>query len=112
VTSRPSGADIVHRATGLLAAFNHHGVLAPADVHVASRLATLLHETDDRVILALALTVRATRRGSVVTDLSSVAQTTPASCGWPGTTRKNSVSPTSCMPELALCPATSTSHSC
>ncbi|MEI3844911.1 MULTISPECIES: exodeoxyribonuclease V subunit alpha [unclassified Microbacterium] len=62
----------------MLAEFNQHGILTPADVHVASRLAALLHETDDSVILALALTVRATRHGSVLIDLSSIAQTTIA----------------------------------
>ena len=79
MTSRPSGADIAQRAPGVLAAFNQHGILTPADVHVASRLATLLCETDESVILALALAVRATRHGSVVIDLSSIAQTTPES---------------------------------
>lgn len=78
MTSRPSTADIAQRATGVLAAFNQHGILTPADVHVACRLATLLRETDDNVILALALAVRATRHGSVVIDLSSIAQTTSA----------------------------------
>lgn len=79
MTSPPPAADIAQRATGVLAAFNQHGILTPADVHVASRLATLLHETDESAALALALAVRATRHGSVVIDLSSIAQTTPAS---------------------------------
>jgi len=79
VTSPPSAADIAQRATGVLAAFNQHGNLTSADVHVAFRLATLLHETDESVTLALALAVRATRHGSVVIDLSSIAQTTSAS---------------------------------
>ncbi|PPF50139.1 exodeoxyribonuclease V subunit alpha [Rathayibacter sp. AY1A1] len=79
MTSPPSAADIAQRATGVLAAFNQHGILTPADVHVAFRLATLLHETDESVTLALALAVRATRHGSVVIDLSSIAQTTSAS---------------------------------
>ncbi|WP_217645692.1 exodeoxyribonuclease V subunit alpha [Microbacterium sp. cf046] len=63
----------------MLAAFHQQGILTPADVHVASRLATLLHETDEGVILALALAVRAVRHGSVLIDLSSIAQTTSAS---------------------------------
>jgi exodeoxyribonuclease V alpha subunit len=79
VTSPPSAAAIAQRATGVLAAFNQHGILTPADVHVASRLATLLHESDESVMLALALAVRAARQGSVVIDLSSIAQTTSAS---------------------------------
>ncbi len=45
-------------------------------MHVASRLATLRHEDDETVVLALALAVRAARHGSVVIDLSSIAQTT------------------------------------
>ena len=79
MTSPPPAADIAQRATGVLAAFNQHGILTPADVHVASRLATLLHETDESVVLALALAVRATRHGSVVIDLSSIAQATSVS---------------------------------
>jgi hypothetical protein len=41
-------------ATGLLRAFNQAGVLAPADVHVAQRLAALGREEDERVLLAAA----------------------------------------------------------
>ena len=63
------------RASGLLATFGDAGVLAPADVHVAQRLATLVGETDDRVLLAMALTVRGTRSGSVVLDLADAADT-------------------------------------
>lgn len=71
--ARPYAADLVLRASGLLGEFNAAGVLAAADVHIASRLGTLLGEPDDRVLLAVALTVRATRNGSVVTDLATVA---------------------------------------
>ena len=63
------------RATGLLAEFGEAGVLAPADVHVATRLAALAGETDERVLLAAALTVRGTRQGSVVLDLATAADT-------------------------------------
>ncbi|MGH8861512.1 MAG: exodeoxyribonuclease V subunit alpha [Jatrophihabitantaceae bacterium] len=63
------------RASGLLATFGDAGVLAPADVHVASRLGALAGERDDRVLLAVALTVRGTRHGSVVLDLTDAAQT-------------------------------------
>ncbi|MGI8678861.1 MAG: exodeoxyribonuclease V subunit alpha [Jatrophihabitans sp.] len=63
------------RARGLLAAFDAAGVLAPADVHVARRLGALTGETGDRVLLAVALTVRGTRHGSVVCDLAAAAQT-------------------------------------
>ncbi len=63
------------RAAGLLADFSEAGVLAPADVHVAQRLGVLAGETDDRVLLAVALTVRGTRNGSVVLDLDEAART-------------------------------------
>jgi exodeoxyribonuclease V alpha subunit len=63
------------RTTGLLAIFGDAGVLAPADVHVAQRLAMLVGETDDQVLLAVALTVRGTRNGSVVLDLADAADT-------------------------------------
>lgn len=63
------------RATGLLAAFDGAGVLTPADVHVARRLGVLAGETDDRVLLAVALTVRGTRHGSVVCNLADAAET-------------------------------------
>ena len=63
------------RASGLLATFGDAGVLGPADVHVAQRLATLVGESDDRVLLAVALTVRGTRNGSVVLDLADAADT-------------------------------------
>lgn len=62
----------VSRATGLLADFNVAGVLEPADVHVAQRLGRLGGEQDERVLLAVALTVRALRAGSVVLRLAEV----------------------------------------
>ena len=63
------------RATGLLKTFNDAGVLTVADVHVAQRLGALAQESDDRVLLAAALTVRGTRHGSVVLDLADAAST-------------------------------------
>ena len=68
--------QLVRRATGLLAAFNEAGVLAAADVHVATRLARLGGESDDRVLLAAALAVRALRGGSVCLDLATARATT------------------------------------
>jgi exodeoxyribonuclease V alpha subunit len=65
----------VLRADGLLAAFDAAGLLAPADVHVAVRLGRLTGERDERVLLAVALTVRNTRHGSVVLDLADAAST-------------------------------------
>ncbi|MGQ0577096.1 MAG: exodeoxyribonuclease V subunit alpha [Pseudonocardia sp.] len=52
-------------AAGLLGAFNAAGVLAGADVHVATRLGRLGREADETVLLALALAVRGVRQGSV-----------------------------------------------
>ena len=57
------------RATGLLRDFNRAGILSAADVHVAQRLGRLGGETDEAVLLAVALVVRSTRHGSVVLDL-------------------------------------------
>ena len=65
-------ARFAHRATGLLRAFNYAGVLSSADVHTASAICRIGRETDDRVALALALTVRALRMGSVCIDLDAV----------------------------------------
>ena len=64
------------RATGLLADFNRAGILTAADVHVAQRLGRLGGETDDAVLLAVALVVRSTRHGSVVLDLKTAEATT------------------------------------
>ena len=50
-------------------------VLDAADVHVARALSRLGDDTDERVVLAAALTVRAVRLGSVCVDLRSVAET-------------------------------------
>jgi exodeoxyribonuclease V alpha subunit len=66
------------RAGGLLREFDAAGVLAAADVHVATRLGRLVHESDQRVLLAVALTVRNTRHGSVVLDLADAATTVTA----------------------------------
>ena len=62
-------------ATGLLRAFNEAGVLAPADVHVAQRLAELGSEDDERVLLAAALAVRGPRLGHVCVDLATISRT-------------------------------------
>ncbi|GAA4287917.1 exodeoxyribonuclease V subunit alpha [Georgenia daeguensis] len=60
------------RATPLLAEFNAAGVLAAADVHVAERIGRLAGEGDERVLLALALAVRAVRSGSVCVRLGEL----------------------------------------
>jgi exodeoxyribonuclease V alpha subunit len=69
-------ARLALRATGLLADFNRAGILTAADVHVAQRLGRLGGETDEAVLLAVALVVRSTRHGSVVLDLSTAEATT------------------------------------
>jgi exodeoxyribonuclease V alpha subunit len=62
-------------ASGLLREFNQAGVLAAADVHVARRLGALADETDEAVLLAVALAVRAPRLGHVHVDLARIRDT-------------------------------------
>ena len=73
---------VATNATGVLRDFNLAGVLESSDVHVAQRLGTLSGETDDDVLLAVALTVRAVRAGSVCLDLSTVTDIAPE-LAWP-----------------------------
>jgi exodeoxyribonuclease V alpha subunit len=65
--------ELVYRAGGLLGEFNRAGVLGYADVHVALRLGQLTGESDESVLLAAALAVRAVRQGSVCIAPDSVA---------------------------------------
>ncbi|HUE59952.1 MAG TPA: exodeoxyribonuclease V subunit alpha [Acidimicrobiales bacterium] len=74
----PFTADVAIGARPLLLRFNGAGVLAPADIHVAERLAKLGEETDERVILATALAVRGPRFGHVRTALRGVRSTVVA----------------------------------
>jgi exodeoxyribonuclease V alpha subunit len=74
-TVEPFDARRATAAAGLLRAFNDAGVLAPADVHVATRLGELAGEHDDGVRLAVALAVRAPRLGHVFVDLADVRDT-------------------------------------
>ena len=53
-----------------LRAYQDAGVFTPADIHTAVALCRLGGETDDRVLLAAALTVRALRQGSVCVALN------------------------------------------
>jgi exodeoxyribonuclease V alpha subunit len=71
-------ARIAMRATGRLREFNEAGVHAPADVHVARRLAELAGEDDEAVQLAVAFAVRAPRLGSVFVDLATIHETATA----------------------------------
>ena len=71
----PSDARLALRAPGLLAPFNAAGVLNAADVHVALRFGRFASETDERVLLAAAMAVRAPRLGHVHVDLATVRHT-------------------------------------
>ncbi len=64
---------IALRASGLLAAANRAGALTAADVHVATAVGEASQETDERVLLAVALACAAVRGGSVCVDLAAVA---------------------------------------
>jgi len=70
----PFDVRIAHGAPGALRAFNEAGVLAAADVHVATRLGALASVDDPEVLLAVALAVRAPRLGHVFVDLSTIAE--------------------------------------
>lgn len=72
----PHDVNRVRRATGLLGSFNDAGVLAAADVHVASRLGELVKESSEPVLLAVALAVRAVRLGSVCLEVASARGST------------------------------------
>ena len=67
--------QLVHDRHGLLGVFNEAGVLAAADVHTARAIGRIGEERDERVLLALALAVRALRNGSVCIDLTVVHTT-------------------------------------
>ena len=75
----PAGSDtdllLAHGTTGVLAEFNTAGALNVADIRTAEAVARIGGETDERVRLALALTVRALRNGSVCIDLRHVHRT-------------------------------------
>ncbi|MGY4720337.1 exodeoxyribonuclease V subunit alpha [Naumannella huperziae] len=91
--------DLVAGATGLLAPFNAVGVLRAADVHAALRIGQLHEGTggklDERVLLALALTVRALEGGSVCIDPElvhgDVFETEPAPGAAPGEATEQSI---------------------
>ncbi|MDQ1630364.1 MAG: exodeoxyribonuclease alpha subunit, partial [Frankiaceae bacterium] len=76
-SANPDPFDVRYalRAPGLLRTFNAAGVLAAADVHVATRLGRLGKEPSEAVQLAAALAVRAVRLGSVCIDLATLPGT-------------------------------------
>jgi exodeoxyribonuclease V alpha subunit len=73
---------LVAGASGLLDEFNQAGLLEASDLHVATRLGDLAGESDERVLLAVALAVRAVRHGSVCVDLATVLDLAPE-LSWP-----------------------------
>ena len=91
MTVETGDVQLVRAAGGLLAAFNRAGVLAAADVHVATRLGRLGGEENESVLLAAALAVRSARLGSVCLDIADVRATTVVEgeslddLAWPGT---------------------------
>ncbi len=88
----PFDARLARGVGGLLGTFNAGGVLSAADVHVASRLGALAGESEEAVLLAVALAVRAPRLGHVHVDLRRIRDTVvvesdelaaPAELPWP-----------------------------
>jgi exodeoxyribonuclease V alpha subunit len=65
--------DLALTAPPALARVNAAGVITAADVHVATTLGVLGGERDPDVLLAIALTSRAVRHGSVCLELDRVA---------------------------------------
>jgi exodeoxyribonuclease V alpha subunit len=57
-----------------LRAYHEAGVLSVADVHTSVRLGQLGGDSDERVLLAAALTVRALRHGSVCLELARLPE--------------------------------------
>jgi exodeoxyribonuclease V alpha subunit len=71
----PFAARFALQASGLLREFNEAGVVDAADVHVARQLARLSGESDETVLLAVALAVRGPRLGHVHVDLAGIRDT-------------------------------------
>ena len=73
---------LVVGAAGLLGELNRAGVLEASDLHVALRAGDLAGESDERVLLAVALAVRSVRHGSVAVDLATISAIAPE-LTWP-----------------------------
>ena len=71
----PFEARFALHASGLLRQFNEAGVVEAADVHVARELGRLGGESDETVLLAVALAVRGPRLGHVHVDLAQIRDT-------------------------------------
>ncbi|MBT0568187.1 exodeoxyribonuclease V subunit alpha [Williamsia sp. CHRR-6] len=78
VEQESAGVRIARHATGLMARFNEAGIIGAPDVHVATRVAQLCGvAVDSDSLLAVALTVRAVRAGSVCVDLHRLRDIPP-----------------------------------
>ena len=83
-TDDPRDRRVALGMTGVLGRFNAAGVIEAADAHTARRIQLLAAEPDDDVALALALTVRSLRHGSVCLDLDDLLTgPLPAGLAWP-----------------------------
>jgi exodeoxyribonuclease V alpha subunit len=83
-TDDPDDRRFARAVGGVLGRFNAAGVIEAADVHTARRVQALAGEPDDEAALALALTVRSVRHGSVCLDLEDlVASSLPTDLAWP-----------------------------
>jgi exodeoxyribonuclease V alpha subunit len=83
-TDDPRDRRLALGVTGLLGRFNAAGVIEAADVHTARRVQVLAAEPDDEAALALALTVRSLRHGSVCLDLADlITEQLPGGLSWP-----------------------------
>jgi len=71
----PFEARFALQASGLLRQFNEAGVVDSADVHVARELGRLGGESDEAVLLSVALAVRGPRLGHVHVDLARIRDT-------------------------------------
>jgi exodeoxyribonuclease V alpha subunit len=84
-TDDPHDRRYARCAEGMLGSFNAAGVIEAADAHTARRISQLAGEPDDDASLALALTVRSVRHGSVCVDLDDLAGSElPTGLAWPG----------------------------
>ncbi len=72
-----SAAEVPVAASGLVRQFCEAGMLRPVDFHLGRRMCQLAGADDERVELALALTARELRLGSVCLDVASAHLLTP-----------------------------------
>ena len=83
-TDDPRDRRLALGVAGVLGRFNAAGVIEASDAHTARRIQSLAAEPDDEVGLALALTVRSLRHGSVCLDLAGLTtEALPAGLSWP-----------------------------